>query len=38
MAARRRERDLEVERRRIEVMDGRLRVFSFSLLWLLSWL
>jgi ABC-type dipeptide/oligopeptide/nickel transport system ATPase subunit len=38
MAARGRERDLEVERRRIEEMDGRLRIFLFSLLWLVDWL
>jgi hypothetical protein len=38
LAARGRGRDPEVERRRIEVMDGRLRIFSSSLLWLLSWL
>lgn len=38
MVARGRKRNLEVERRRIEAMDGRLRIFSSSLLWLLSWL
>jgi hypothetical protein len=38
LAARGMGRDPEVERRRIEVIDGRLRIFSFSLLWLLSWL
>jgi len=38
MAARGRERDLEVERRKIEAMDGKLRIFLFSSLWSVSWL